>query len=111
VPPDFAACYGRERLPDIARYAKALGVRGQRGRVNPEKEAARAARVKVFSDRLHEIEKGLSPDASCEKIEALKDFFFMLEEFKVSLFAQEQKTAFPVSAKRLEARLNELEDL
>jgi ATP-dependent helicase HrpA len=33
----------------------------------------------------------------------------MIEEFKVSLFAQELKTAFPVSRKRLEQKEKELE--
>lgn len=35
----------------------------------------------------------------------------MIEEFKVSLFAPEIKTAFPVSAKRLAARVKEIEAL
>ena len=32
----------------------------------------------------------------------------MLEEFKVSLFAQELGTAFPISAKRLDERLERI---
>jgi ATP-dependent helicase HrpA len=34
----------------------------------------------------------------------LTEFRWMLEEFRVSLFAQELKTAFPISAQRLEAQ-------
>jgi ATP-dependent helicase HrpA len=33
----------------------------------------------------------------------------MVQEFKVSLFAQELKTAYPVSAKRLEEKWRQLE--
>jgi ATP-dependent helicase HrpA len=33
----------------------------------------------------------------------------MLEEFKVSVFAQELKTAIPVSAKRLDRKLKEID--
>jgi len=33
----------------------------------------------------------------------------MVEEFKVSIFAQELKTPFPVSTKRLEKKLKEIE--
>lgn len=33
----------------------------------------------------------------------------MIEEYKISLFAQEVKTAFPVSRKRIEARQKEIE--
>ena len=34
---------------------------------------------------------------------------WMIEEYKVSVFAQEIKTAFPVSAKRLEKKIHEIE--
>jgi ATP-dependent helicase HrpA len=33
----------------------------------------------------------------------------MIEEYKVSLFAQELKTPFPISRKRLDARMGEIE--
>ena len=33
----------------------------------------------------------------------------MIEEFKVSIFAQELKTAFPISQKRLEQKIQEIE--
>jgi ATP-dependent helicase HrpA len=39
------------------------------------------------------------------------DFFWLLEEFKVSLFAQELGTAVPVSAKRLEKHAKEIETM
>jgi ATP-dependent helicase HrpA len=32
----------------------------------------------------------------------------MIEEYKVSVFAQELKTAIPISAKRLEQKLGEI---
>ena len=34
--------------------------------------------------------------------QALRDFRWLIEELRVSLFAQELKTPFPVSVKRLE---------
>jgi ATP-dependent helicase HrpA len=51
----------------------------------------------------------LSQHASAEKRNAVEEFFWMLEEFKVSVFAQELKTAFPVSKKRLQSRLKQIE--
>jgi len=44
-----------------------------------------------------------------EKRKSFEEFFWMVEEFKVSVFAQELKTPFPVSAKRLEKKLREVE--
>ena len=40
--------------------------------------------------------------------EALEDFRWQLEELRISLFAQELKTPYPVSAKRLEKVWDEL---
>jgi len=45
---------------------------------------------------------------SPEKIQAREDLFWLLEEYKISLFAQELKTAVRVSPQRLEERLREL---
>ena len=44
-----------------------------------------------------------------EKLKAIEDYRWMIEEFKVSLFAQELKTAFPISRKRLEMKVQEIE--
>gem|GEM_PF-6599977 len=62
-----------------------------------------------MNDRREEIIRGLPPHASEEKRRALEEMRWMIEEYKVSLFAQEIKTAFPVSRKRLEARFAEID--
>jgi ATP-dependent helicase HrpA len=53
--------------------------------------------------------KDLSVYASQEKRQAVEAYGWMVEEFKVSLFAQELKTPFPVSAKRLEEKRKEID--
>jgi ATP-dependent helicase HrpA len=47
--------------------------------------------------------------ASKEKLILIEEYRWMIEEYKVSLFAQELKTAFPVSRKRLEKKRQEIE--
>jgi ATP-dependent helicase HrpA len=47
--------------------------------------------------------------ASEEKLKLIEEYRWMIEEYKVSLFAQELKTAFPVSRKRLEKKRQEIE--
>ena len=42
-------------------------------------------------------------------VEAVEAFHWLIEEFRVSLFAQELKTAQPVSAKRLRNALSNLQ--
>ena len=46
---------------------------------------------------------------SGEKGDALEEYFWMLEEYKVSLFAPELKTPFPVSQKRMKNKADEIE--
>ncbi len=53
--------------------------------------------------------KELRPGASPEKKAAVEEYFWLIEEYKVSLFAQELKTAVPVSKKRLEKKLKEIQ--
>jgi len=38
----------------------------------------------------------------------MEDLGWMIEEYKVSLFAQELKTPFPISRKRLDARMEDI---
>jgi ATP-dependent helicase HrpA len=85
-----------------------MEIRAQRALVDFEKDQAKAMDVKSFSDRLDKMIKTLSPNASDDKREALEELFWMIEEYKVSIFAQELKTAFPVSAKRLEKKLAQI---
>jgi ATP-dependent helicase HrpA len=65
--------------------------------------------VAAFTNQLDRIIQSLSPQSSREKRWAVEDFFWMLEEYKISVFAQEIKTVRPVSAKRLAARIGEIE--
>jgi ATP-dependent helicase HrpA len=44
-----------------------------------------------------------------EKRKTLEDFRWLIEEYKVSLFAQELKTPYPVSKKRIAEKMREIE--
>jgi ATP-dependent helicase HrpA len=55
------------------------------------------------------MSEGVSSRTTGEKKDALEKFRWMIEEFKVSLFAQELKTAFPVSAVRLKKKMREID--
>jgi ATP-dependent helicase HrpA len=108
VPQNFAELYDAERLVQLPRYLKALTIRAERACVNFEKDRAKAEGIKDFSDSLEELLKNLSPADSNAKRNAIEDFFWALEELKVSVFAQELKTAIPMSKKRLEKKLEEI---
>jgi len=95
-----------ERLPQLPRYLKALLIRAERAALNPLKDQQRARQLAPYQQALVQLRAapaGPGPDP-----QAVEDFRWMLEEFKVSLFAQELGTAFPISAKRLDAQLERM---
>jgi ATP-dependent helicase HrpA len=107
VPADFLATLPLARLPVLCRYLKALRIRAERAHVAPAKDAARAQQVAPHEEHFQRAvrHRPLSPELRRH----LEEYREMIEEFKVSLFAQELGTAFPVSAKRLEKKWQEME--
>jgi len=109
VPETFLDLYDSERLGHLERYVKAISIRAQRAVVNLEKDREKAKKIKPLSDSLNELLKKLTPSASDEKRNLIEEFFWLIEEYKISLFAQEMKTHVPVSRKRLDEKLKEIE--
>jgi len=109
VPRDFLRVYSLERLEHIPRYLEALRLRAERGILNLAKDRAKAEKAEKFIRALEALgrEAGDSP-ADSRKNAAIDAFRWMVEEYKVSLFAPELKTAHPVSEKRLLAKLKEI---
>jgi len=109
VPINFPERLSLERLIHIPRYLKAMKIRLERGSNDPGKDRRKGAQLEIFEQALRTQAKQMEHYASPAKREALEEFRWMLEEFKVSLFAQELKTLYPVSQKRLKAKLKEIE--
>jgi ATP-dependent helicase HrpA len=109
VPDNFLELYANERLLQMVRYIRVIGIRTRRWRINPEKDASRAKLLKPFTDKLNEMLDSLTSESSGEKRTAIEEFFWLMEEFKVSLFAQELKTVVSVSEKRLSQKILEIE--
>lgn len=84
-----------DRLHHLPRYLKAIQIRAERAVLNPSKDAEKAAQILPFQHWRERVDPG--------KQEA---FRWLLEEFRVSLFAQELGTAESVSAARLNAFLD-----
>ena len=85
-------------LRHYPRYLKAVSVRLEKLRENREEDAKKMFEVKRFVT-LYEREIALRKGFTDTKLE---DFRWMVEELRVSLFAQRLKTPFPVSVKRLD---------
>jgi len=108
VPENFIDIYTPERLGHLPRYLNALTLRAERGVMDLDKDQKKAEQVKPFSDQLGGFLEEIDADTSDEKRDAVEAFFWMIEEFKVSLFAQELKTAYPVSAKKLQQQADRI---
>jgi len=55
------------------------------------------------------LKDDISVDYTEEKKMLIEELFWMIEEYKVSLFAQELKTPYPVSPKKLNQMIEEIE--
>lgn len=93
--------------PRLPIYLKAMTLRLEKYSSNPARDAAREADIQELEQMWQEktdslIKQGLPIS------DGLAAFKWMIEELRVSLFAQELKTPYPVSVKRL---LKEWEDL
>jgi len=103
LPARFLERIEYERLTHLQRYLKALLIRSERAALNPAKDQERLRQIAPYLDALKQLQaKPLSSPAVKRQIET---FRWMIEEFKVSLFAQELGTAVPVSTKRLDQQL------
>ncbi|MGD8284860.1 MAG: ATP-dependent RNA helicase HrpA [Desulfobacterales bacterium] len=109
VPVNFLDLYEMDRFGHLERYIRALKVRAQRAMVDFEKDKAKAMEIKTYTDGLNNLLNQLALSTSPEKRKAIEAYFWMVEEYKVSIFAQELKTAVPVSAKRLQQKLKQIE--
>ncbi|WP_094574663.1 ATP-dependent RNA helicase HrpA [Kingella denitrificans] len=86
--------------PRLPIYLKAMALRLEKYSSNPDRDAAREADIQELEQMWQEktdslVKQGLPVS------DDLAAFRWMIEELRVSLFAQELKTPYPVSVKRL----------
>ena len=97
-PKKFLQAAPWDRLQHLARYLKAITARLDKYRADPARDAARLAELRPLEQRYLRLlaeRKGVTD-------ERMAEFRWLLEELRVSFFAQELRTPQPVSVKRLE---------
>ena len=98
--PGFLAATPWERLEHVPRYLRGYGLRLQKYRAAGERDARHGQAVAAL---WAQYEARREADRAAGRHDAkLEEFRWLLEELRVSLFAQELRTPFPVSAKRLQ---------
>ena len=108
VPIDFPERYPLDRIREIQRYLKALTLRAERGCLNLSAAKVKMDEINTYARRFHEIQAGVTPMTSPDKIKKVDELFWMIEEYKVSLFAQELKTSFRISSKIIHSKIDEI---
>jgi len=88
------------QLAHLPRYLKALTMRMERAKLNPLKDRERLAQLAPYTAAMKKIRE--NPPKAAEAKRRVEEFRWLIEEFKVSVFAQELGTAMPVSPQRLE---------
>jgi ATP-dependent helicase HrpA len=97
--PGWVARTPWERLQHMTRYLKAASLRLDKLRADPARDARLAAELAAVEQPYRrELAQRLRLGAADG---ALEQFGWLLQELRVSLFAQELKTPVPVSVKRL----------
>ena len=96
-----------EYLQNIPRYLKALRLRIEKHPAAPDRDGKNAASVGLIWQRWQDKVSSLN-QANLDIPQALQDYRWLIEELRVSLFAQELKTPFPVSIKRIEKTWDDL---
>src|SRR5690606_27100442 len=105
VPAGFLLVTPWERLREFPRYMQAIEQRLEKAGRDPRRDAQRTAEVAALESRYRQqvkAERGARPTGEDE-------FRWLLEELRVSLFAQQLKTRVTVSARRLEQAWKERE--
>jgi ATP-dependent helicase HrpA len=104
MPQNFLVVTPWTALPHVPRYLKAIVLRLDKCRDDPARDAAHVAQLRPLEQgywRLVAERKGLVD-------EHMQAFRWLLEELRVSFFAQTLRTAQPVSVKRLEKAWSQL---
>ncbi|WP_284190524.1 ATP-dependent RNA helicase HrpA [Vibrio zhanjiangensis] len=101
----FATECGWKRLPDILRYMQAIEKRMEKLPIDPNKDRLHMLKIESvaedYQELLNKIPQGLTVP------EKVKQIRWMIEELRVSYFAQQLGTPYPVSDKRIKNAIDD----
>jgi ATP-dependent helicase HrpA len=99
--PGFAESLTSAQLQHVPRYLEACRIRIQRAQTNPAGDLRKLAEIQPLWQRYVQHTSMAAPPRHDKAL--LAQYRWQMEEFRVSLFAQELRTPVSVSAKRLAA--------
>lgn len=97
--PGFVTSHGWKRLADIPRYLSAIEKRMEKLAIDPNRDRAQMSRVEnVILQWQQWLAKLTDKQKQQEEVQNIR---WMIEELRVSLFAQQIGTPYPISDKRI----------
>ena len=99
LPRGFVTAAGAARLGDLARYLTAIRRRLERLPQAPSADRDRMQRVHTLQEAYDDLVGALSPGRAAA--DDVRDIAWMIQEFRVSLWAQQLGTPKPVSEQRI----------
>ncbi|MFD6949210.1 ATP-dependent helicase [Nocardiopsis sp. TSRI0078] len=95
----FVTRTGLSRLDDLHRYLRGVEYRLDKLPENPRRDQVNMAKVEQMRQAVAKLRGSLPAGRAADP--DVVELRWMLEEYRVSLFAQELRTAYPVSDKRI----------
>ncbi len=104
--PGFISDIGARRLPDLVRYLNGLAIRIEKAPKELRRDLDRMDTVHRVADDYAHVLRELGPDAKYrDDVRAIR---WMIEELRVSLFAQSLGAAIPISERRILTAIDNL---
>ncbi|HEY2042734.1 MAG TPA: ATP-dependent RNA helicase HrpA [Jatrophihabitans sp.] len=98
VYPGFVGATDPAQLAHLPRYLRAIEHRASDAATNPSRDAERQAVLDVVNRDFEELTTRLGQDGELALLDRIR---WMIEELRVSVFAQQLRTAHPISVKRV----------
>lgn len=106
VYPGFVTATGYRRLPDLPRYLQAIERRLDKAPENPDRDRDRMQAVQHLESSYRRLRDTMpADDPAADEVEQIR---WMIEELRVSYFAQPLGTAYPISDKRIQKAIDRL---
>jgi ATP-dependent helicase HrpA len=99
--PGFVTATGWERLPHLHRYLRAIERRLERLPDNPHRDLELTRQIQALQQDYERLRERSRNSAGLRQVR------WMLEELRVSLFAQQLGTAYPISEKRIRKAMDQ----
>ncbi|MDO6447306.1 ATP-dependent RNA helicase HrpA [Colwellia sp. 1_MG-2023] len=101
----FITQAGYQRMADIERYLKAIQRRLEKLPIDPNQDRLKMIEAEKVEQQFLQVQAKVKQDLAV--LAEINEVQWMIEELKVSLFAQNLKTPYPISVKRITNHLKE----